>query len=132
MTRLRELMIEELRRRNFAESTIRAYVRGVEHFSQYFHRRPDQLGPEHIRRVAPKVSLQKQYAETTLQRNVALRLGLRIGTNHLGFLSGFWKLNDAESVNFHCVPNQVLYPAEKSLHCRFRTPLTVLTVHLIP
>jgi hypothetical protein len=42
-------MIEELRRRNFAESTIRAYVHSVEHFSWYFHRRPDQLGPEHIR-----------------------------------------------------------------------------------
>ena len=107
MTRLRELMIEELRRRNFAETAIRSYVHGVEHFSQYFHRRPDQLGPEHIRRVAPKVSLQKQYAETTLQRNVALRLGLRIGTNHSGFLGGFWELNDAEPVNFHCVPNQV-------------------------
>ena len=49
MTRLRELMIEELRRRNFAETTIRSYVHAVEHFSQYFHRRPDQLGPEHIR-----------------------------------------------------------------------------------
>jgi hypothetical protein len=57
--------------------------------------------------VAPKVSLQKQYAETTLQRNVALRLGLRIGTNHSGFLGGFWELNDAEPLNFHCVPNQV-------------------------
>ena len=45
MTHLRQLMIEELRRRNFAESTIRSYVHGVEHFSRYFHRRPDQLGP---------------------------------------------------------------------------------------
>jgi integrase/recombinase XerD len=42
-------MIEELHRRNFAETTIRSYVHGVEHFSRYFHRRPDQLGPEHIR-----------------------------------------------------------------------------------
>jgi hypothetical protein len=42
-----------------------------------------------------------------LQRNVALRLGLRIGTNHSGFLGGFWELNDAEPLNFHCVPNQV-------------------------
>ena len=40
-------MIEELGRRNFAESTIRSYVHGVEHFSQYFHRRPDRLGPRH-------------------------------------------------------------------------------------
>jgi len=31
-------MIEELRRRNFAESTIRSYVHGVEHFSQYSSR----------------------------------------------------------------------------------------------
>ena len=29
-------MIEELQRRNFAPGTIRAYVHGVEHFSQYF------------------------------------------------------------------------------------------------
>jgi site-specific recombinase XerD len=42
-------MIEELQRRNFAETTIRSYVHGVEHFSRYFHRRPDQLGPEQIR-----------------------------------------------------------------------------------
>ena len=47
MTHLRQIMIEELGRRNFAESTIRSYVHGVEHFSQYFHRRPDRLGPRH-------------------------------------------------------------------------------------
>ena len=34
MTRLRQLMIEELRRRNFADSTIRSYIHGMEHFSQ--------------------------------------------------------------------------------------------------
>jgi len=49
VTHLRQLMIEELQRRNFAPGTIRAYVHGVEHFSQYFHRRPDRLRPEHIR-----------------------------------------------------------------------------------
>jgi integrase/recombinase XerD len=43
-------MIAELQRRNFAETTIRTYVPGVEHFSRYFHRGPDQLGPEHIRK----------------------------------------------------------------------------------
>jgi hypothetical protein len=40
------------------------------------------------------------------------RLGLRIGTNQDRSLGGFLKLSDAESVNFHCVPNQVLYQAE--------------------
>jgi hypothetical protein len=42
-------MLEELRRRNYAESTICIYIRTVEHFSRYFHRLPDQLGPEDIR-----------------------------------------------------------------------------------
>jgi integrase/recombinase XerD len=49
VTHLRQIMLEELRRRNFAESTIRSYIHGVEHFSRYFRRPPDQLGPEHIR-----------------------------------------------------------------------------------
>ena len=42
MNQLRQLMLEELRRRNFAETTIRSYLHGVEHFSRYFRRRPDQ------------------------------------------------------------------------------------------
>ena len=37
---------------------------------------------------------------------------LKIGTNQRRLLGGFLKLNDAESVNFHRVPNQVLYQAE--------------------
>jgi len=49
VTRLRQIMLEELRRRNFATTTIESYIHGVEHFSQYFHRPPDQLGPKHIR-----------------------------------------------------------------------------------
>jgi integrase/recombinase XerD len=49
VTRLRQIMLEELRRRNYAESTIHAYIHTVEHFSRHFHRSPDQLGPEHIR-----------------------------------------------------------------------------------
>jgi len=48
-------MLEELRRRNFADTTIRTYLHGVEHFSRYFRRRPDQLGPEDI--PAPTVGI---------------------------------------------------------------------------
>ena len=39
-------------------------------------------------------------------------LGLKIGTSRGGLLSGFLLLSDAESMNFHCAPNQVLYQAE--------------------
>jgi integrase/recombinase XerD len=49
VTQLRQIMLEELRRRNFADTTIRSYLHGVEHFSRYFRCRPDQLGPEDIR-----------------------------------------------------------------------------------
>ena len=49
MTHLRQIMLEELRRRNYSESTVRAYIRTVEHFAEHFHRPPDQLDLEHIR-----------------------------------------------------------------------------------
>ncbi len=71
MTHLRQLMIEELRRRNFAESTIRAYVHGVEHFSRHFHRSPDQLGPEHIRQYQAMLFSKLKYSPNT----VTARLG---------------------------------------------------------
>jgi site-specific recombinase XerD len=59
-------MIEELQRRNFAETTIRSYVHGVEHFSQYFHRRPDQLGPEHIRQYQAMLFSKLKYSPNTV------------------------------------------------------------------
>jgi len=63
-----------LQRRNFAESTIRSYVHGVEHFSQYFHRRPDRLGPEHIRQYQAMLFSKLNYSpNTVIQRLGALR-----------------------------------------------------------
>jgi len=47
---LRQLMLEELRCRNFADTTVRTYLHSVPHFSQYFRRPPDQFGPEEIRK----------------------------------------------------------------------------------
>lgn len=46
VTRLRKTMLEELERRDFSQNTTRAYIRIVEDFARYFHRQPDQLGPE--------------------------------------------------------------------------------------
>jgi hypothetical protein len=42
-------MLEQLERRNYTESTTRAYVRIITDFAGNFHRPPDQLGPEQIR-----------------------------------------------------------------------------------
>lgn len=50
MTQLRQRMLEELQRRNYATGTIRLYLLHVAAFAQHFHRSPDQLGAEEIRR----------------------------------------------------------------------------------
>ena len=40
MTELRQRMLEELQRRNFASTTIRGYIRTVRDFAAYFHKPP--------------------------------------------------------------------------------------------
>src|SRR5215470_406909 len=49
MTRLRKLMLDELERRNYTQTTRRAYLLAVEQFAKHYHRSPDQLGLDHIR-----------------------------------------------------------------------------------
>ena len=49
MTRLRKTMLEELQRRNYSQTTVKAYLHSVEAFAKHFQRPPDQLGPEQIR-----------------------------------------------------------------------------------
>jgi hypothetical protein len=56
MTHLRKMMLEELERRNYAQTTIHSYLRAVAEFSLYFHRPPNQLGPDHIRPAAERRS----------------------------------------------------------------------------
>jgi integrase/recombinase XerD len=73
VTRLRQIMLEELERRNYAPGTIRCYIRTVGH-AQHFRCYPDQLGPEHIRRYqALLFSKWKLSPNTVSQRLAALR-----------------------------------------------------------
>ena len=74
MTHLRQIMLEELERRNYAPGTIRSYIRTVEHFARHFHRPPDQLGPEHIRQYQAAMFREWKLAQNTVsQRLGALR-----------------------------------------------------------
>ena len=59
-------MLEELERRNYATSTIRAYLRAVDEFARYFNRRPDQLGPDHIRQYQAYLFREKKYHPNTV------------------------------------------------------------------
>jgi site-specific recombinase XerD len=74
VTHLRKMMLEELERRNYTQSTTRAYLRTIEDLARYFQRPPDQLGPEHIREyIAHLFRVRKLTDNTVNQRVGALR-----------------------------------------------------------
>ena len=49
MTQLTKMMLEELQRRNYSQTTVNGYLKIVEDFARHFGRSPDQLGPDQIR-----------------------------------------------------------------------------------
>ena len=74
VTQLRKLMLEEIQRRNYTESTTRAYLRIIEEFARYFHRSPDQLGPDHIREYVAHLFRDKKQSDNSVNQTVgALR-----------------------------------------------------------
>jgi site-specific recombinase XerD len=74
MTHLRKMMLEELERRNYAQTTIDCYLRVVAEFSLHFHRPPNQLGQEHIRQYqAHRFGRRKLAPSTVTQHLAALR-----------------------------------------------------------
>ncbi len=48
MTHLRKMMLEELQRRNYAQSTAEAYILALKQFAAYRQKSPDRLGPKDI------------------------------------------------------------------------------------
>ena len=98
MTHLRKLMLEELERRNYSPSTIRAYVRAVEEFARYFKRSPDQLGPDHIREYQAYLFRERKFeANTVIQ--------------HLGGIQFFYikTLKQTWSADLTPYPKKVLH-----------------------
>ncbi len=74
MTHLRKMMLEELQRRNYAETTTRYYLRTVEDFARHFNRPPDRLGPRHIREYQAALFQKRKLAPGTVTiRLAALR-----------------------------------------------------------
>ena len=49
VTYLRQMMLDELQRRNYSQSTARSYIYAVEDFAKYFRCSPERLGSEQIR-----------------------------------------------------------------------------------
>ena len=71
MTHLRKMMLEELQRRNYAETTIDSYIRAVEDFSRYFNSSPDRLGPRHIREYQAALFQKRQFSPNTVAQHLA-------------------------------------------------------------
>ena len=74
MTHLRQLMLDELQRRNYSPNTVRSYIHAVEDFAQYFHRSPERLGPDHIREYQVHLFRDRKLSPGTVEgRAAALR-----------------------------------------------------------
>ena len=71
MTRLRQMMLEELQRRNYSRGTIRCYLRAVADFARYFHRSPDQLRPQHIREYQAYLFRERELDPSTVTQKLA-------------------------------------------------------------
>jgi len=71
VTRLKTMMLEELQRRNYAQSTVKGYLRIVQEFAQHFNQPPDKLGPDHLRQYQAHLFQEKKLDAGTVQQYVA-------------------------------------------------------------
>ncbi len=64
-------MLEELQRRNYAENTIRHYLRAVEDFARRFRCSPDRLGPRHIREYQAELFQKRKLSANSVGQHLA-------------------------------------------------------------
>src|SRR5271167_3114149 len=68
------MMLEELQLRNYAQNTIRHYLRAVEDFARHFNCSPDRLGPRQIRKYQSELFQKRKLSANSVgQHRAALR-----------------------------------------------------------
>ena len=78
VTQLRKMTLDEIARRNYTEGTTRAYLRIIEDLARYFHRSPDQLGPEQLREYTAHLFRDRKLSDNSVNQIVgALRFFFR-------------------------------------------------------
>src|ERR1700692_883858 len=65
------MMLDELQRRNYSQSTVRSYIFAVEDFARYFHRSPERLGPEYIRQYQAYLFRERKLSPGTIEGRTA-------------------------------------------------------------
>jgi integrase/recombinase XerD len=71
MTALRKRMLEELQRRNYSPTTIRAYLHAVETFARHFGKSPDKLDQEHLRQYQLHLLHDRKFTVGTIVSTIA-------------------------------------------------------------
>ena len=71
MTHLRKMMLEELQLRNYAQNTIRHYLRAVEDFARRFRCSPDRLGLRHIREYQAELFQKRKLSANSVGQHLA-------------------------------------------------------------
>jgi site-specific recombinase XerD len=65
------MMLEELQRRNYSQTTVKSYLSTVEDFARHFRRSPDRLGPAQIRSYQLYLLQEKKLAVRTVALHTA-------------------------------------------------------------
>ncbi|MBC7925196.1 MAG: site-specific integrase [Bryobacteraceae bacterium] len=71
MTELRQKVLDELQRRNYAPATITHYMRVIDEFARYFARPVERLGPNHIRTYQAYLFRERKLSSKTVRQHVA-------------------------------------------------------------
>jgi integrase/recombinase XerD len=71
VTHCRQMMLEELQRRNFAPTTIATYLHAVEQFARHFKCRPDRLNQTHFRSYQAYLLREQKLRPLTVRLHVA-------------------------------------------------------------
>src|ERR1700761_551749 len=71
VTQLRKMMLEELQRRNYSQTTVKGYLKIVESFAKHFHCSPDQLGAEQIRAYQVYLFTERKLGARTVGHHTA-------------------------------------------------------------
>src|SRR3954451_24106262 len=80
------MMLDELQRRNYAQSTVRSYIKAIEDFARYFGKSPERLGPEHIRQYQVHLFRDRKLAAGTVEGRAAALRFLLVKTLHRPYL----------------------------------------------